>query len=109
MSPGKGDSHWGDPRGYRGLCESPAAVAVSAGDTALLSHISCAPQSLRPEVKGWGPQVTPRSKRMMLLGFIVSGGHRVGHACGLDGRRGEVGIEDGEGARRPAPSINMES
>lgn len=55
-----------------------------------------------------GRQVTPFSKRVVLLWFIVLGGRRVGQACGVDGREKEAKCESGDGEKEqagPLPSV----
>lgn len=87
------------PAGTRGLCASPAAVAISAA-ASLFLHGACGPE-------GTGVTRTPFSRKALFLGFIALCGHRVGHACGAGGRRGRVGIWDG-GSAQAHSKCNMD-
>lgn len=99
------------PVGTAALCALWAAVAVGSGGATLPCRTSFRSTDLASRSEGVGRQVTPFSKRVVLLWFIVLGGRRVGQACGVDGREKEAKCEsgDGEGASRPTPKCNMES
>lgn len=93
---------WGHTRWVQLLCASPAAAAIRAGDATLPSLTSVAPRSFQHGVRGWRRQVTPLSKRVALLAFIARRGHRVGHACGVNGRGWACKVGSGV---RPTPSV----
>lgn len=83
--------HPGDiPRGYtlvsaRLWPQWPSAQGMPPSSAASLSlQGACGPE--------WMEVTRTSFSKKVLLAFIVFCGHRIGHACGVDGRRGRMGI-----------------